>query len=142
MAFALGDAAYDANGVYDAAQEHLGAHFQADANRRNAAVSEEELREMSPQTAQQLATRPRRQQALLARYSPAGKERHKQRTIVEDLFGILKELMPAFTDLKWYQAGIRRVREHFRWLFLAFVAILCRNQAPDEPFLGIKMVVS
>lgn len=140
--FVLGDAAYDANDVYDGAQEHLTAQLQADVNRRNAHVSDQAIRHMTPETARQLASHQPRQQALLRRYSAKGKQRQAQRTIIEELFGILKELLPAFTDLKWYQAGIRRVREHFRWLFFAFVAILVRNHSHHEPFLGIKMVVS
>lgn len=142
VAHILGDAAYDANDVYEGANEHLDAQFQADANRRNADVSDEAIQEMTRETAQQLATHPERQQGLLTRYSEEGKERHEQRTTIEEIFGICKDLMPNFTDLKWYQAGIRQVREHFRWTLFAFVTILARNKEHDESFLGIKMVVS
>lgn len=138
----LGDAAYDANAVYDDAVAYLEASFQADANRRNADVSDKEIQQMTPEIAKKLATHPRRQQALLERYSDTGKERHKQRTIAEELFGILKTIMPGFTDLSWWQAGIRRVRHHFRWVFFAFVSVLARNLDHDEPMLAIKMSVT
>lgn len=141
VAYILGDAAYDAEAVYDDAHTHLDARFQADANRRNAAVTQADLSQMTPEIAARLADHPRRQQALYQRYQDDGRTRHKQRTMVEELFGMLKQLMPNFEDLQWFQAGIRRVRNHFRWLFCAFLAILARNVQQNDRFLAIKMVI-
>ena len=137
----LGDAAYDANRIYDQTYQHLEANFRADANRRNANVSDDDIQQMSPDVAQRIAKHPRRRQALLERYSTAGKERHRRRTIIEELFGVLKELMPGFTEFGWHQVGLQRLHHHFRWLFFAFVAILARNRLHQESLLAIKMTV-
>ncbi len=96
---------------------------------------------MSDDTIEKVATHPARQAGLRVRYSEAGRQRHQQRAMVEELFGIGKDLFPGFADLQWFQAGVRRVREHFRWVLCAFTLVLLRNLRHDEPFLGLKMVL-
>ncbi|MDQ4075372.1 MAG: hypothetical protein M3220_03905 [Chloroflexota bacterium] len=62
---------------------------------------------MRDDTIEKVATHPSRQQGLRAGYSKQGRQRHQQRSIVQELFGSAKAFFPGFADLRWLQTGIR-----------------------------------
>ncbi len=124
MRFAVADAAYDTHGVYDSFAE-MGAQLIAVPNPRKNAKLKGQL---SRATRRELRERGRaRDRGILLYHSRRGRELHRQRIVVDQVFGQLKEQL-RLGELPWWVRGVRRVQERAERAVLAFVAILAVNK--------------
>lgn len=124
LRFAVADAAYDPHRVYDSFTE-LEAQLIAVPNPRKNAKLKGPL---ARATRRELRERGRaRDRGILLYHSRRGRELHRQRMVVDQVFGQLKEQL-QLGELPWWVRGVRRVQERAERAVLAFVAILSTNK--------------
>lgn len=124
LRLAVADAAYDTHGVYDAFAE-LGVQLIAVPNPRKSARLKGRL---ARATRRELRERGRaRDRGIVLYHSRRGREVHRQRIVVDQVFGQLKEQL-RLGQLPWWVRGVRRVQERAQRTVLAFVAILATNK--------------
>jgi hypothetical protein len=124
LRFAVADAAYDTHGVYDSFAE-LRAQLIAVPNPRKNAELKGPL---ARATRRELRERGRaRDRGILLYHSCRGRKLHRERIIVDQVFGQLKGPL-RLGELPWWVRGVRWVQERAERAVLAFVAILAVNK--------------
>jgi len=124
LRFAVADAAYDTHRVYDSFAE-LEAQLIAVPNPRKNAKLKGPL---ACATRRELRGRGRaRDRGILLYHSRRGRQLHRQRMVVDQVFGQLKGPL-RLGELPWWVRGVRRVQERAERVVLAFVAILSTNK--------------
>ena len=124
LRFAVADAAYDTHKVYDAFAELKVQLIAVPNPRKNAKLKGP----LARATRRELKERGRaRDRGILLYHSHRGRQLHRQRIVVDQVFGQLKEQL-RLGELPWWVRGVRRVQEWSNRAVLAFVAILAVNK--------------
>jgi hypothetical protein len=131
LKYCVGDALYDVSALYTYCRKELNTQLVARINPRRANTVENAV----------ALAKGERRRAFDLTLSRTGHVFLNKRVVVEQVFSQLKEII-RIDELPFFLKKLSHVKEHIKWLLLAFNVLLYRNKVHGQNLRSIKRLVA